>query len=122
MRKKLNIFGRNTYHELRGGCALDQALFYQGIGEYDLCELDGQVIFVGCPVLRNRRPNTNGRHRYILPDVSFWTTNGWTQAQQLAVLFYKVSELSDNFCAKDLLTSSEILLKRSSTFRGLRSS
>ncbi len=58
----------------------------QSIGPENLDQLDCQVVFVGLTVLLDGWSNTDGRDGDVLPDVIFWSTDFWVEAEELAVL------------------------------------
>lgn len=77
---------RRAHHELWCWCAFAQALFDEGVGEDYLGEFDGDVIFVGRPVLSDGRTDTDWRNRDVLPYEFFGTSPLWMQTKQFAVL------------------------------------
>lgn len=110
---------KKTYHELWCRCTFRKALLDERVREDDLRQLDCEVILIGSAILCDGRTNGNWRYGDVLPEELLWPAELWPQAQQLAVLHLVSSSLRSLMV---LRTSSDILLNKSSTFNGFKSS
>jgi len=75
-----------VFHELCRRSAFGEPLFYQSVRKDDLCQFDGEIVFVGCTVLGHRGTDANRRDGYVLPDIFLGSTELWFQPQELTVL------------------------------------
>jgi hypothetical protein len=75
-----------AYHELCSRNTFGKALLDESVSKDDFGEFNRKVVFVAGAILLDRRSNTNGGNRYILPDEFLRETGGWFQTKQLAIL------------------------------------
>jgi hypothetical protein len=78
--------GNSTYHEHGGWRSFGEALLYESIQEYNLRQLDSEIILGGSSILSDRGTYTNRRNRDVLPNEFLWPAKRGLEAKQLAIL------------------------------------